>query len=70
MNVCSLYVDTMISGTRPGAVQVIWLSYTNKYLPFTIDRFIVQWYAYQGIACTRSFDTGLTSAEGQKLECF
>ncbi len=24
----------------------------------------------QGFACTRSFDTGVTSAEGQKLECF
>jgi hypothetical protein len=24
----------------------------------------------QSIACTRSFDVGLTSAEGQKLECF
>jgi hypothetical protein len=24
----------------------------------------------QGIACTRSFDMGLTSADGQKLECF
>ncbi len=25
---------------------------------------------YQGIACTRSYHEGLTSAEGQKLECF
>ena len=25
---------------------------------------------FQGIAWTRSFDMGLTSAEGQKLECF
>ncbi len=24
----------------------------------------------QGIACTRSFGKGLTSAEGQKLKCF
>ncbi len=24
----------------------------------------------QGIACTRSFYVGLTSAEGKKLECF
>ncbi len=24
----------------------------------------------QAIACTRSFHIGLTSAEGQKLECF
>jgi hypothetical protein len=49
----------------------MWLASYNHGSLNIIERYTESKHAlhYQGIACTRSFDMGLTSAEVQKLAC-
>ncbi len=66
---------TIKTSTSSGHISKLKQSILLIYLwfPLTVTEIIVytqRGQIYTVMACTRSFDTGLTSAEDQKLECF